>query len=83
MSLLLIRSKAFSPVAVLLISWAARIAEPNRKLGMIVVMISAGVALASHGELRFNLIGFITQAAAVVVRPFIHFLSRNTNSNPP
>lgn len=35
---------------------------------MIVVMISAGVALASHGELRFNLIGFLTQAAAVAVR---------------
>ena len=30
-------------------------------------MISSGVALASHGELRFNLIGFITQAAAVAV----------------
>ena len=35
---------------------------------MIVFMISTGVALASHGELRFNLIGFITQAAAVAVR---------------
>jgi len=32
---------------------------------MIVLMISAGVGLASHGELRFNLIGFIAQAAAV------------------
>jgi hypothetical protein len=38
-------------------------------------MISSGVALASHGELRFNLIGFLTQAAAVGVRtpfPFVH-----------
>lgn len=34
---------------------------------MIVLMISIGVALASHGELRFNLIGFITQASAVGV----------------
>jgi hypothetical protein len=33
-------------------------------------MISFGVALASHGELRFNLIGFLTQAAAVAVRTF-------------
>jgi len=32
---------------------------------MIVLMISIGVALASHGELRFNFIGFITQGAAV------------------
>jgi len=30
-------------------------------------MISSGVALASQGELRFNLIGFMTQAAAVAV----------------
>jgi hypothetical protein len=57
--------KAFTPVAILIISWVSRIAEPNRQLGLIVLMISVGVALASHGELRFNLIGFITQAAAV------------------
>jgi len=31
-------------------------------------MISAGVALASHGELNFDLFGFLTQAAAVAVR---------------
>ncbi|EIN08469.1 TPT-domain-containing protein [Punctularia strigosozonata HHB-11173 SS5] len=57
--------KAFTPVAILLISWTFRIQEPNRKLAVIVFMISTGVALASRGELRFNLIGFITQAAAV------------------
>ncbi|EEB88572.1 hypothetical protein MPER_13528, partial [Moniliophthora perniciosa FA553] len=39
--------------------------EPNRKLAVIVFMISVGVALASHGELHFNLFGFIVQAAAV------------------
>jgi len=39
--------------------------EPNRKLAVIVLMISIGVALASHGELNFNLVGFLTQAAAV------------------
>jgi len=57
--------KAFTPVAILLISWTFRIQEPNKKLAMIVLMISCGVALASHGELRFNLVGFLTQAAAV------------------
>jgi len=36
-------------------------------------MISSGVALASHGELRFNLIGFLVQAAAVGVRPVSFF----------
>ncbi|KAG6875778.1 hypothetical protein C0993_007471 [Termitomyces sp. T159_Od127] len=58
--------KAFVPVAILLISWAARIQEPNRKLLLIVLMISCGVALASHGELHFHLGGFLVQAAAVV-----------------
>jgi hypothetical protein len=41
-------------------------------LAIIVFMISSGVALASHGELRFNLIGFLIQAAAVGVRPVFH-----------
>ncbi|KAJ7600656.1 TPT-domain-containing protein [Mycena floridula] len=57
--------KAFNPVCILLISWTFRISEPNRKLALIVFMISCGVALASHGELKFNLLGFIIQAAAV------------------
>lgn len=59
--------KAFTPVAILLISWTFRIQEPSKRLGVIVLMISSGVALASRGELRFNLIGFLTQAAAVAV----------------
>ncbi|KAF7325799.1 TPT domain-containing protein [Mycena kentingensis (nom. inval.)] len=58
--------KAFNAVAVLLISWLFRISEPNRRLGLIVFMISFGVALTSTGELKFNLLGFIIQAAAVV-----------------
>jgi drug/metabolite transporter (DMT)-like permease len=57
--------KAFNAVAVLLVSWAFRISEPNRKLALIVLMISTGVAVASSGELKFNLFGFIVQASAV------------------
>ncbi|KAJ3919896.1 triose-phosphate transporter family-domain-containing protein [Lentinula edodes] len=57
--------KAFNAVAVLLVSWAFRISEPNRKLALIVLMISSGVAVASGGELKFNMFGFIVQAAAV------------------
>lgn len=57
--------KAFTPVAILLISWTFKLQEPNKKLAVIIFMISSGVALASKGELRFDLIGFITQAAAV------------------
>jgi hypothetical protein len=35
-------------------------------------MISSGVALASQGELKFNMVGFIIQALAVAVSPFIN-----------
>lgn len=65
--------KAFNPVAILLINWGARLQDPNRKLGLIVLMISMGVALASKGELRFDLVGFLIQAAAVAVRYNILF----------
>jgi len=57
--------KAFNPVAILLISWAFRLKEPSKKIGLIVLGISCGVALASTGELRFDLSGFIIQAIAV------------------
>lgn len=64
-----VNSQAFTPVAILLISWTFRIQDPSKRLAVIIFMISMGVALASHGELRFNLIGFLTQAAAVGVSP--------------
>jgi len=57
--------QAFNAVAVLLVSWVFRISEPSKKLALIVVMISTGVAVASSGELKFNLFGFAVQAAAV------------------
>lgn len=64
--------KAFTPVAILIISWVTRIQEINKKLAVIVIMISSGVALASKGELNFDLTGFIIQAAAVAVRISSH-----------
>jgi hypothetical protein len=57
--------KAFTAVAILLISWTCRISEPNRKIALIVLMISGGVALASYGEVHFQMLGFIIQAAAI------------------
>ena len=72
--------KAFTPVAILLISWIFRIKEPNRKLMLIILMISCGVALASHGELQFNLFGFIIQAAAVAVCYPLSYFSSFLNS---
>lgn len=58
--------KAFVPVSILIISFLFRIQEPNRKLALIVLMISGGVALASYGELQFDFTGFLIQAASVV-----------------
>ncbi|CAE6477948.1 unnamed protein product [Rhizoctonia solani] len=58
--------KAFTPVAILLISFAFRIQDPNRRLVAIVLMISGGVSLASYGELKFDMFGFSIQALAVV-----------------
>ncbi|KAG1745217.1 TPT-domain-containing protein [Suillus lakei] len=57
--------KAFTPVAILLITWATRISEPSRKLLLIVFMISSGVAVASKGERWFSWIGFFIQAGGV------------------
>lgn len=57
--------KAFTPVAILLITWATRISEPNRKLLLIVLMISSGVAVTSKGEKLFSWIGFFIQAGGV------------------
>lgn len=72
--------KAFTPVAILLISWTFRIQDPNKRLAMIVVMISCGVALASRGELHFNIIGFLTQTAAVAVRVYVSTYSTLLNA---
>ncbi|WWC93683.1 hypothetical protein V866_000519 [Kwoniella sp. B9012] len=57
--------KAFVPVAILLISFAFKIQEPNRRLMAIVLMISTGCALAAYGEVHFELFGFICQCAAI------------------
>ncbi|KAH6918035.1 triose-phosphate transporter family-domain-containing protein [Coprinopsis sp. MPI-PUGE-AT-0042] len=78
--------KAFTPVAILLISWTFRLQEPNKKLAIIIAMISTGVALASHGELKFNLFGFLTQAAAVAFEAsrlvMIQILLHNLKMDP-
>jgi hypothetical protein len=76
-------SQAFIPVVILLISWAFRIQEPSKKLALIVSMISIGVAMASRGEPRFRMIGFLTQAAAVAVSINIHTLSFTHRSSKP
>lgn len=57
------RIKAFTPVSVLLVSAAFRLKELNQKILAIVACISLGVAIASYGELEFELIGFLVQVS--------------------
>lgn len=51
---------------VLIISFAFGLKQMSSTLFVIVSMISSGVALASYGELQFNMTGFIFQALAVI-----------------
>ncbi|PWN41291.1 TPT-domain-containing protein [Ceraceosorus guamensis] len=57
--------KAFTPVAVLLISFAFGLKQLSGMLVVIVGSISFGVAIASYGEIEFAMEGFIYQVAAV------------------
>ncbi|WFD31802.1 hypothetical protein MSPP1_002841 [Malassezia sp. CBS 17886] len=57
--------KAFTPVAVLVISFAFGLKQMSSTLTIIVGMISFGVCLASYGELEFNMTGFTYQVLAI------------------
>lgn len=78
--------KAFTPVAILLISWAFRLQEPSKRLGVIVLMISVGVAMTSRGELHFSTMGFTIQAGAVLFEAsrlvLIQILLHNLKMDP-
>ncbi|EIW69573.1 hypothetical protein TREMEDRAFT_30762, partial [Tremella mesenterica DSM 1558] len=58
--------KAFTPVAILLISAIFKLQALTQKLVMIVILISTGCALAAYGEVHFELFGFLCQASAVL-----------------
>lgn len=57
--------KATTPVAVLLAGWALGVSSPNLKTFLNVSAIVVGVIIASIGEIKFDLIGFIYQMAGV------------------
>ncbi len=61
-----ISSQATTPVAVLLTSWAMGVSQPNLKIFLNVLVIVFGVVLASLGEIRFVLIGFLFQLGGIV-----------------
>ncbi|RDA92338.1 hypothetical protein CP533_4385 [Ophiocordyceps camponoti-saundersi (nom. inval.)] len=58
--------KSAAPVAVLFASWAWGVANPNLATLANVLVIVAGIALASCGEIQFSLIGFLYQMGGIV-----------------
>lgn len=53
------------PVAVLITSWLLRVAPPNFKTLGNVSFIVIGVVIASIGEIKFDLTGFLWQAGGI------------------
>lgn len=58
--------KAFTPVAVLIVSYVSGLEKSSVLEMAIVVVICTGVAITSVGELNFSWIGFIFQATAIL-----------------
>lgn len=57
--------KSAAPVAVLFASWAWGVADPSLSALVNVLVIVAGVALASVGEIHFSLVGFLYQLGGI------------------
>jgi len=70
--------KAIGPVATLLACWSMGIynPEPSIRVMLTVLVIVFGVAISSLGELRFVLLGFLIQAAAVVFEAYKNALQQ-------
>jgi hypothetical protein len=58
--------KATMPVVTLLISWALGVAPPSLKTLGNVSFIVVGVVIASYGEIKFVLIGFLYQCGGIL-----------------
>ncbi|KZL76766.1 DUF250 domain membrane protein (triose-phosphate transporter) [Colletotrichum tofieldiae] len=58
--------KAGAPVAVLFTSWIWGVADPSMKTLYNILLIVAGVGLASFGEIEFSWIGFIFQMGGII-----------------
>lgn len=58
--------QATMPIAVLLTSWTMRVSEPSLKTLGNVSLIVVGVVIASFGEIKFVLVGFLFQCGGIV-----------------
>lgn len=54
------------PIAVLLTSWVMRVSEPSLKTLGNVSLIVVGVIIASIGEIKFVMIGFLFQCGGII-----------------
>ena len=54
------------PIAVLITSWVMRVSEPSLKTLGNVSLIVIGVVIASVGEIKFVMIGFLFQCGGIV-----------------
>ena len=59
-------SQATTPVAVLFATWGMGMAPVNYKVLMNVAIIVVGVVIASFGEIKFVLVGFLFQLGGIV-----------------
>lgn len=57
--------QASAPVAVLLTTWAFKLADPNLRVFGNICIIVAGVIIASIGEIKFVVIGVLYQMAGI------------------
>ncbi|OQE46152.1 hypothetical protein PENCOP_c001G01850 [Penicillium coprophilum] len=58
--------KATTPVAVLLATWGMGMAPANMKVLANVSIIVVGVVIASFGEIKFNMVGFLFQIGGII-----------------
>ncbi|PNY27038.1 sugar phosphate/phosphate translocator [Tolypocladium capitatum] len=57
---------AANPAAVLVVSWLWRVVDPSLTTLLNMLLIVAGAALASLGEIQFSLVGFLFQVGGIV-----------------
>ncbi|KAH8662299.1 triose-phosphate transporter family-domain-containing protein [Xylariales sp. PMI_506] len=74
--------KATNAVATLIATWLFGMAAPNLKVLANVSIIVVGVAIASFGELKFHMIGFIVQVAGVVAEALRLVMVQRILSSP-
>ncbi|KYK58007.1 hypothetical protein DCS_05020 [Drechmeria coniospora] len=58
---------AANPAAVLLVSWAWRVIDPSLSAFVNMLVIVAGAALASLGEVQFSIVGLLFQTAGIIL----------------